>query len=73
MSEPNFVHTKVPMFKFDTEIRAFDADGAEHRFTPKCHVSYSVCWKSSSDYQCFSSRPVLLSSKRSSIYLKQDI
>ena len=34
-------------FKFDTEVRAFDADGGEPRFTPEYHVSYSVCYKSS--------------------------
>jgi hypothetical protein len=37
----------VRRFKFDAEVRAFDANGGEHRFTPECHVSYSVCYKSS--------------------------
>jgi hypothetical protein len=30
-----------PRFKFQTDIRAFDASGGEHRFTPECHVSGS--------------------------------
>lgn len=41
------MHSKVRRFKCDTEVRAFDADGMEHRFTPECHVCYSLSWKSS--------------------------
>ena len=41
--QPNFVKAStVPRIKFDTEVRAFDANGTEHRFIPECHVSYSA-------------------------------
>ena len=46
--EHDFVkNDKVSRCKFDTEIRAFDVNGGEHRFTPECHVSYPLCCKSS--------------------------
>lgn len=28
--------------KHDAEVRAFDADGNEHRFTPEAHVSLAI-------------------------------
>jgi hypothetical protein len=46
--KPNFVSADtVPRFRFDTEVRAFDANGGEHRFTPECHVSHPVSCTSS--------------------------
>jgi len=37
--------------KGDKELRAFDADGIEHQFTPEFHVSnYILCMISSNDY-----------------------
>lgn len=38
----DFEKDTVPRFKGSYEVKAFDADGGEHRFIPECHVSYSV-------------------------------
>jgi len=34
----------VGRFKSDTEVRAFDADGGEHRFIPECHVGNTIAF-----------------------------
>ena len=74
VQEPNFVNSKtLRRFKCDTEIRAFDANGGEHRFTPECHVSCSVSWKSSPITTSFSLTVALLKSNSSSITLTQVI
>ena len=70
----NFQNQEHPRFKFQTEIKAFDASGGEHRFTPECHVSGSslleVCLSITME---FSSRNVSHSLEHSSITLRPAI
>jgi len=43
IKEPDFVNSDtVQRVRSETEIRAFDADGGEHRFTPESHVSFHL-------------------------------
>ena len=39
-SDKQFISNTVQRFKCDVELRAFDASGVEHRFTPEFHVRY---------------------------------
>jgi hypothetical protein len=40
MKEANFAKVdKAQRFKCDVPVRAFDAEGGEHLFTPESHVS----------------------------------
>ena len=43
MLEVSFVkRDTLRRVKHDAEVRAFDADGNEHRFTPEAHVSLAI-------------------------------